>query len=57
MNRPLSFFLIVAAAIVATGVACQLSDLALLGGIVFVGLPVVRTVRALTRRRDDGLPY
>ncbi|MCX5684317.1 MAG: hypothetical protein NT049_11615 [Planctomycetota bacterium] len=49
--------LVIAAAIVGTGVACQLYDLALLGAIVFVGLPVVRTVRSLTRRRDDGLPY
>jgi DNA-directed RNA polymerase subunit RPC12/RpoP len=49
--------LVIAAAIVGTGVACQLYDLALLGGIVFVGLPVARTVKSLARRRDDGLPY
>ena len=49
--------LAIAAAIVGTTVACELYDLALLGGAVFVGLPVVRTVIALRRRRDDGLPY
>jgi hypothetical protein len=46
----------IAAAIVGTTVACGLYDLALLGGIVFVGLPVIRTVVVLKRRRDDGWP-
>jgi hypothetical protein len=49
--------LAIAAAIVGTTVACGLYDLALLGGAVFMGLPVIRTVAALRRRRDDGLPY
>ena len=49
--------LAIAAAIVGTTVACGLYDLALLGGAVFVGLPVIRTVAALRGRRDDGLPY
>jgi hypothetical protein len=49
--------LVIAVAIVVTGVACGLYDLALLGAIVFVGLPVARTVMDLKQRSGNKLPY
>lgn len=49
--------LVIAVAIAVTGVACGLYDLALLGAIVFVGLPVARTVMDLKQRSENRLPY